>query len=109
MKKTIWQILTTIKSGGSVVGAINSEIDELVDLQKNSIKNYAAALNLWTLIYLIVAAALPSLGVTFLVIASSIGSSGIGREAVILIAILAITTQAALIFIIKSQVPKVIK
>ncbi|MFA5763220.1 MAG: type II secretion system F family protein [archaeon] len=109
LKKTIWQILTTIKSGGSIVSAINSQIDELVNLQKNSIKNYAAALNLWTLVYLIVAAALPSLGVTFLVIASSIGSSGIGKEAVILIAILAITTQAGLIFVIKSQVPKVIK
>jgi archaeal flagellar protein FlaJ len=109
LKKTIWQVLTTIKSGGSIVNAINSQIDELVNLQKNSIKNYAAALNLWTLVYLIVAAALPSLGVTFLVIASSIGSSGIGKEAVVLIAILAITTQAGLIFVIKSQVPKVIK
>ncbi len=108
LKKTIWQIITTTKSGGSIATAITSEIDELIVKQSETIKNYAAELNLWTLVYLIVAAALPSLGVTFLVIASSIGSSGIGTEAVILIAVLAFCIQAAMIFLIKSQVPKVI-
>jgi archaeal flagellar protein FlaJ len=108
-KRTIWQILTTMKSGGSIVTALQSEVSALIDQQEEVIKNYAAELNLWTLIYLIIAAALPSLGVTFLVIASSIGSSGIGKNAIILIAILAISIQAGLIFLIKSQVPKVIK
>jgi archaeal flagellar protein FlaJ len=109
LKKTIWQIITTIKSGGSVVNAMQSEVEELVGKQMETIKNYSASLNLWTLIYLIIAAAMPSLGVTFLVIASSIGSSGIGPEAVILIAVLAFCVQTALIFLIRAQVPKVIK
>ncbi|MBT4596935.1 MAG: type II secretion system F family protein [Candidatus Diapherotrites archaeon] len=108
-KRTIWQTITTMKSGGSVVTALQSEVAALMDQQEETIQNYAAELNLWTLIYLIIAAALPSLGVTFLVIASSIGSSGIGKGAIIIIAILAITIQAALILVIKSQVPKVIK
>jgi archaeal flagellar protein FlaJ len=109
LKKTIWQVITTIKSGGSVVNAMQSEVEELVGKQMETIKNYSASLNLWTLIYLIIAAAMPSLGVTFLVIASSISSSGIGTEAVILIAVLAFCVQAALIFLIRAQVPKVIK
>jgi archaeal flagellar protein FlaJ len=109
LKKTIWQVITTIKSGGSVVNAMQSEVEELVGKQMETIKNYSASLNLWTLIYLIIAAAMPSLGVTFLVIASSISSSGIGTEAVILIAVLAFCVQTALIFLIRAQVPKVIK
>ncbi len=108
-KKIIWQILTTMKSGGSLVTSLSSSVEELVNKQMETIKNYSAELNIWTLVYLIVAAAMPSLGVTFLVIASAIGSSGIGTESVILIAVLAISIQLALILILRTQVPKVIK
>jgi len=109
LKKSVWQIITTMKSGGSVVSALNSEVVDLNAQQVEVIKNYSAELNLWTLIYLIIAAAMPSLGITFLVIASSIGGSGIGVEAVVLIAFLAAIIQVAMIFMIKTKVPKVIK
>lgn len=108
-KKVIWQMLTTIKSGGSVVASLRSSVNELVESQMEMIKGYAATLNMWTLIYLIIAAALPSLGVTFLVIASSIGGSGIGVNSVLLIVTLAICIQFVLIIVLRSQVPKVIK
>jgi len=109
LKKSVWQIITTMKSGGSIVTALHSEVSDLNAQQVEIIKNYSAELNLWTLVYLMIAAAMPSLGITFLVIASSISGSGIGIEAVILIALLAAIIQVAMIFLIKSKVPKVIK
>jgi len=109
LKKSVWQIITTMKSGGSIVTALNAEVDSLNAQQVEVIKSYSAELNLWTLIYLLIAAAMPSLGITFLVIASSIGGSGIGVEAVMLIALLAACIQVAMIFMIKTKVPKVIK
>jgi len=109
LKKSIWQIVTTMKSGGSVVGALDAQVEALVIQQADTIKAYAAELNLWTLVYLIVAAAMPSLGVTFLVIASTISSGSIGKEAVILIVLLSMTTQLVLIMLIRAKVPKVIK
>lgn len=109
LKKTAWQAITTLRSGGSIVNALNSQVDTLVSQQMDSIKSYAAELNLWTLVYLIIAAAMPSLGITFLVIASSIGGSGIGPEAVILIVLLSIAIQMAMILLIRSKVPKVVK
>jgi len=109
LKKSVWQIITTMKSGGSIVTALQSEVSDLNAQQGEIIKNYSAELNLWTLIYLIIAAAMPSLGITFIVIASSIGGAGIGIEAVILIALLAAIIQIAMIFMIKTKVPKVIK
>ena len=109
LKKTAWQLTTTIRSGGSIVNALNSQVEALVSQQMDSIKSYSAELNLWTLIYLIVAAAMPSLGITFLVIASSIGGSGIGPEAVMLIIILSLSVQVAMILLIRSKVPKVVK
>ncbi|VVB74239.1 Type II secretion system (T2SS), protein F [uncultured archaeon] len=109
LKKTAWQLTTTLKSGGSITSALNSQVEELISKQMNSIREYSAELNLWTLVYLIVAAAMPSLGLTFLVIASSIGGSGIGPEAVILIIVLSISVQCAMIFLVRSKVPKVVK
>jgi len=98
-----------MKSGGSIVSALETQVDALIAQQVETIKKYSAELNIWTLIYLIVAAAMPSLGITFLVIASSIGGSGIGKEAVILIAVLSMCIEVALIFMLKTKVPKVIK
>ncbi len=109
LKKTVWQIITTIRSGGSIVNALTSQVDALVAQQLDTIKAYSAELNLWTLVYLIIAAAMPSLGITFLVIASSIGGSGIGTEAVALIVLLSVTIQVAMIFLVRSKVPKVVK
>jgi flagellar protein FlaJ len=109
LKKTVWQVITTMRSGGSVVTALNSQVDALVAQQMDSIRAYAAELNLWTLVYLIIAAAMPSLGITFLVIASSIGGSGIGTEAVALIVLLSLSIQIAMIFLVRSKVPKVVK
>jgi flagellar protein FlaJ len=109
LKRTTWQLITTLRSGGSIVTALNSQVDALVSQQMDLIKSYAAELNLWTLIYLIVAAAMPSLGITFLVIASSIGGSGIGPEAVLLIVILSIFVQLSMVFLIRTKVPKVVK
>jgi len=109
LKKTAWQLTTTLKSGGSITSALNSQVEELVSKQMNSIREYSAELNLWTLVYLIVAAAMPSLGITFLVIASSIGGSGIGPEAVMLIILLSLSVQCAMIYLVRSKVPKVVK
>ena len=109
LKKTAWQIITTMRSGGSILNSLNSQVETLVSQQMDTIKSYSAELNLWTLIYLMIAAAMPSLGLTFLVIASSVGGSGIGPEAVMLIVLLSVAVQVAMIFLIRSKVPRIVK
>ena len=109
LKKTVWQILTALKSGGSIVGALNVQIDSLIGHQMESIKNYSAELNLWILIYLVVAAAMPSLGVTFLTIISTIGGSGIGKEMIVTIVLLSVLVQIGMITFLRTRVPRVIK
>jgi flagellar protein FlaJ len=109
LKKTVWQMIVTIRSGGSVVTALKTQVESLVLQQSDQIKSYSAELNLWTLAYLIIAAALPSLGITFLVIASAIGGSGVTAEFVTQIVILAMFIQIGLIMFIRSRVPKVMK
>ncbi|MCX6801119.1 MAG: type II secretion system F family protein [Candidatus Diapherotrites archaeon] len=109
LKKTIWQLITTIKGGGSMVSALAVQVDSLIANQMDSIKSYAAELNLWILMYLIVAAALPSLGVTFLVIISSLSGGGVGKEIIISIVILSIMVQMGMIMFVRTRTPRVVR
>ncbi len=107
LKKTCWQLLNSIRSGASVQGALQSIVLMLTREQERAIKNYAAELNMWILMYLLLAAAIPTLGVTFLVILSTIGNASVGPEHIILIVLAAFAIQIILIGFVKNRAPRV--
>jgi len=107
LRKTAWQLLNSIQSGASVQGALKSLVLELTRAQERAIKDYAAELNMWILMYLLLAAAIPTLGVTFLVVLSAMGGANVGQEHVILIVLGAFAVQIALIGFVKNRVPRV--
>ncbi len=107
LKKTCWQLLNSIRSGASVQGSLQSIVNVLTREQERAIKNYAAELNMWILMYLLLAAAIPTLGVTFLVILSSMGGASVGPEHIVTIVIGAFVIQVILIGFVKNRVPKV--
>jgi len=107
LRKTAWQLLASLRSGASVEGALRSIVERLQNRQVRAIKDYAAELNLWILIYLLLAAAVPTLGITFLVILSAMGGSSAGPELVILMVFGAFFMQVVLIGFIKNRMPKV--
>lgn len=109
LRRTVWQLITTIKSGGSLVSSLGVQVDTLIASQMESIKNYAAELNLWILIYLIVAAALPSLGVAFLVVISSLSGGGVGKEIIISIVFLSVFVQIGMIMFVRTRAPKIVR
>jgi hypothetical protein len=102
-----WQLLTSIKSGASLEGALTSVVQHLSNSQFRNIKNYAAELNIWILTYLLLAAAIPTIGITFLVILSAMGGSSIGKTQVALMIAFAVLMQAVLIGFVKTRMPKV--
>jgi len=107
LRKTCWQLLNSIRSGASVQGALQSIVEVLTREQERSIKNYAAELNMWILMYLLLAAAIPTLGITFLVILSSMGGASVGPEHIITVIIGAFFIQIILIGFVKNRVPRV--
>ncbi|AJF60494.1 MAG: type II secretion system F family protein [Candidatus Diapherotrites archaeon] len=107
LKKTSWQLLSSLRSGASLSGALNTVVDSLTAAQQRAIKNYAAELNLWILLYLLFAAAIPTLGITFFVILSALGGSSIGPEIISLIVGLGIVFQVVLIGFVRTRIPKV--
>lgn len=105
LKKTVWQLVTNIRAGSPVSTALQSIVSTLTEYQSRAIKNYAAELNMWILMYLLIAAAVPTIGITFMVILSSIGGSDISPETIYLTIGGAFLVQILLIGLIGSRAP----
>ncbi|MFH1751274.1 MAG: type II secretion system F family protein [Candidatus Micrarchaeota archaeon] len=73
MRKTIWQMLTSLRAGSSLEGALRSTIETLNNYQRQQIKSFAGELNILTLMFMLFAVAIPGLGSTLLIVLSSFG------------------------------------
>jgi flagellar protein FlaJ len=107
LKRTCWQLLTSIRSGASLANALENVVLTLVNERMRAIKSYTAELNIWILMYLMLAATIPTLGITFLVILSAMGGASIEPGQVIMIVVFGFVMQIVLIGFVKSRVPKV--
>ena len=107
LKKTAWQLLTSIRSGASVQGALATVVESLSGQQVRAIRDFAAELNLWILLYLLLAAAIPTLGITFMVVLSAMSGASIGPEHIIMTIAGAAAMQFVLIGFVRTRVPKV--
>ena len=107
LKRTIWQLVNTMKAGGTIKGAIKTIINDLVREQRGKIRDYAQELNLWSLMYMLFAVAIPTIGITMLVILS--GFAGFDVTPITFVAFIGLNfgIQIALIGLIKSRRPMV--
>ena len=105
LKRTSWQIVNTLKSGSSLKKTLRRIIEDLNIEQKSKIMNYSRELNLWSLLYMLFAVAVPSIGSTMLVILSSFAGFGITRGMFIVFIIICFIIQYILIGLVKSRRP----
>lgn len=80
LRKVVWQIVNAVRSGSDMVRALDAISNDIRIQKENKIKAYGQELNLWGLIYLMVAVIVPSMGVTLLVILSSFMGGGVIDE-----------------------------
>lgn len=107
LRRTIWQIINTLKAGASLSGALRTIIDDLTIDQKSKIRDYAHELNLWSLIYMLFAVAVPTIGATMLVILTSFAGFGITKGMFVIFIILCFIVQVILIGFVKTRRPLV--
>jgi flagellar protein FlaJ len=107
LKRITWQIVSTIKAGSSLKGALRAVVRELTREQKTMIRDYAHELNLWSLIYMLFAVAVPTIGAVMLVILSSFAGMGINNTLFIGFIVLCFLIQYVLIGFIKARRPVV--
>lgn len=79
MRKTIWQMLTSLRAGSSLENALRSTIATLNNFQRQQIKGFAGELNILTLVYMLFAVAIPGLGSTLLIVLSSFGGVNVSE------------------------------
>jgi pilus assembly protein TadC len=71
LRKILWQILNSIKTGADVTDALDSVLEQIIDEQKIAVEEYGRKLNPLAMFYMLIAVIAPSLGSTMLIIFSS--------------------------------------
>ena len=107
LRKMVWQLVNTLRAGASLKGALKTIIKNLTIEQKTKIRDYAKELNMWSLMYMLFAVAIPTIGSTMIVILSSFGGMGISKAFFITFIIICFIVQFILIGLIKTRRPMV--
>jgi len=68
LRRILWQLLNSLKTGSDVAPALSSVIDQIVKEQEIAVKEYGKKLNPLAMFYMMVAVIVPSLGTTMLVV-----------------------------------------
>lgn len=70
-RRVLWQLSNAMRAGSDISNVIKEEIRNLTQEQAIQIQSYGSKLNPLIMFYMIIAVILPSLGITFLIITSS--------------------------------------
>jgi pilus assembly protein TadC len=106
-RRALWQITNAIKSGADIAEALNAIIEDLAREQITAVRRYGQELNPWTMIYMMAAVIIPSLGVAFLSIISSFSGAVIPNAIFPLIIFALLGFQLFFMNFVKSKRPAV--
>jgi len=104
-RRSFSQVLNSLKTGTDLEATLESTVDDMIKQQLIAIKKYGQELNPLTLMYMMAAVILPSLGITFLIVLSTLTSGGIPTTIFPVILVALIIFQMFFINIIKSRRP----
>lgn len=107
MKRTVWQLVNVLKSGSNIKTALKIVISEQMQNHKEKIRGYAQELNLWSLIYMLFAVAIPTIGLTMMLILTTFSGFGMTEVTFIVFAILCLLVQYVIIGLIQSRRPSI--
>jgi flagellar protein FlaJ len=107
-RQAIWQIVNSIRTGADLNRNLDSIVDGISKEELVEIRRYGAKLNPLVLAYMMLAVIMPSMGVTLLVIISSLpGASGLSEGTFLMLLMGVAVMQVIFIRTIKSKRPDV--
>lgn len=107
MRRAVWQMVTALRGGASIEGALESVIEVLRLQQAASIKRFSGELNLWALVFLIFAVAVPGLGSTVLIVISAFGGIQVSETTYMTILAMCFVMQIIIVGFVKARRPSV--
>jgi len=107
LRRTAWQLINTLKAGGSLEASLNTLIQDLLVDRRTRIRSYIAELNLWILLYLFFAVVIPTIGSTMLIILSSFAGFTPTPVFFVFFVVFCLAVQCVLVGFIKTRRPVV--
>jgi len=109
-RRVLWQLSNGMRSGSDMAVVIREGIKNLSEEQTIQIQTYGSKLNPLVMFYMLIAVVLPSLGITFLIIISSLLNvqAMILKLIFVLVFVVVIFMQVMFLGIIKSRRPSLL-
>jgi flagellar protein FlaJ len=107
LRRILWQVMNSMKTGTEVGGALNSVIEQIVREQAISVQEYGKKLNPLAMFYMTISIIVPSLGITMLVILASFIGLKIGMPILIVLAILIAFVQFMFLSLVRASRPSI--
>ncbi len=73
MKKIVWQIANAMQRGGDISRMLESIYESIQRHHEREVKSYLSTMNMMILMFFLLAVTLPTLGMVFMVVLSSVG------------------------------------
>lgn len=106
-KRVVWQLVNSMRAGGNIGNTLNMMAQNLSEEQRVKIRKYGSQLNPLALMYLMFSVILPTLGISFLIIFSSVSGFQLPRTVFYLISTILLVFQFSFIGIVKNRRPSV--
>lgn len=107
LRRTVWQLINALQSGSSIDTMLHSMIEDATMDKRTRIRDFSHELNLWGLLYMTFAVAVPAIGLMMMIILSTFGGAGVTKGGFIAFVAIGFFAQIGLIGFIKSRRPVV--
>jgi flagellar protein FlaJ len=108
-RRAVWQLTNSMKAGGDIASALEAIVNTLTQDQMIAIRKYGQELGPYTLMYMLIAVIMPTLGITFLIILSSFSGIQIPILIFPIIILLLSIFQYFYMGVIKTKRPMMVK
>ena len=107
LRRALWQMVTAMETGASMSSALPNVVDALENNLLSGIRHYSSNLTFLMLLYMLVAASVPSLGITFLVLLSAFGGIEVSTSTIGMLILFSIFGQLAMIGYMRNTRPTI--
>jgi len=107
LKRMIYQITSSVRTGIGLTAALNSALGVMTAEQMRAVKEYGNSLNFYLLLYLLFAAVIPTIVMTFVSLLSSFGVFAISLDLLLGVVILSAIFQFILIGFMRVGRPEI--
>jgi flagellar protein FlaJ len=106
-RRVIWQISNAMRTGADLGNTLDAIVDNLSNEQKVAIRRYGSQLNPLSMMYMMTAVIMPSLGITFLILLSTFSGMPISEFLFWFILCILIVFQFSFVGVVKSRRPTI--